>query len=564
MSKIRLGTTNINFKSKTDLNRIFTSVVSVPIGPAGALMSRISPTIAYGLADYSISNIVMSGNIAYFTSVNPASTIYTAITRVDLSTNTPTLLSILYGSGGGVYYGGDRLKKASAITTSNASVVNTTGTGTINSSTLTVASSTGILLYSIVSGTGIRTSSQVLGINGNVLTLSQTLSSTIAASAVTFTDLPIGVNSVISYNDTNAGQPGYSYQIFNPSTLTTTSIGIPTLSPFNFGYTTYAVVRNTDGSFWGIGDDNYDNGNGGIFPILTQAGYKGGTGTGWSKYASNGFQTIVFNALSRDSTNNAIILLNQAENTNGTYRSTLQKISYGSNVNQLWTTDFTISGVLLNFAKGDLLTFNDFHYIAGKNQATGAHILIKVNNSGAIVWAKSLSGMANIVGDISIHVETVSTVTNVYLAGNADGGISVSCYTDAGSSATLAWQNLFKPSTGNIVPVSNNLTQNNSNVYITGNGTSFIYILSSYVFVTYKDPFILKLPTSGAYTSSTFTINSKNFTYTQSAYTNTDITSVTATSVSASFSYFTGGNQSLYGSLGASNATTTITTNTTF
>lgn len=41
MSKIRLGTTNIDFKTKMDVNRIFTSVV-VAITPAGGLMVRLS------------------------------------------------------------------------------------------------------------------------------------------------------------------------------------------------------------------------------------------------------------------------------------------------------------------------------------------------------------------------------------------------------------------------------------------------------------------------------------------------------------------------------------------
>jgi hypothetical protein len=374
MSKIRLGTTNIDFKTKIDVNRVFASVVVVSVGPAGALMARI--VNAPPLARNSISNIVMNGTNAYFTSCgNGNLPFYGFLTKVDLTTNSPTALTKQFSNPGTSWFG-DGVKKASTAVTSNASVVNTTGSGTINTSTLTVASSTGIPLYSVVSGTGIRAYSQVLGINGNVLTLSQTLSSTIAVSAVTFTDLPTGVHWLIPYNDTNNTSPTYSYNIFNFSTLATDSqVGIPTTAPVNFGYIVQSVVRNTDGSFWGIGNDNYANGNGGIFPYLTQAGYKGGTGTGWSKYPSNGFQTIAFTALSRDSTNNAVVLLNQADTSSFINRTSLQKIAYGSNVNVLWTTDFTINGTLVNFGlKGDLFTFNDFHYIVGKNVG-GSHVL---------------------------------------------------------------------------------------------------------------------------------------------------------------------------------------------
>ena len=256
MSKIRLGTTNIDFKTKMDVNRIFASVVSVPIGPAGALMSRIAPTSPFGLATFSLSNLVINGNIAYFTSSGSSTYQYGFVTRVDLSTNTPTALINQHSDGAPVVYSANHVKKASTIVASNASVVNTTGSGTSGSKTLTVASSTGILLYSTVTGVGITNPCQVVGINGNILTLNQTLSSTIVTSAVTFTDLPTGVHSVIPYYDTSY-IPTYSYQVFNDSEANPSQDIEDYSGNLNFSYfnDTPEITSAFDDAFYSTGID---------------------------------------------------------------------------------------------------------------------------------------------------------------------------------------------------------------------------------------------------------------------------------------------------------------------
>ena len=168
---------------------LLASVKVASVALAGGLMVRLSIAGA-SLAGKDISNIVMSDPWVYFRSSDENYNGY--FIRVDLTTNTPTVMANKY-SANGVYFTNEFFKKALvSINSGQNSGLTRATTGTINSYTVTVSTNTSIGLCYTVTGTGIPANTIVTSINGTVLTLSKRLTSTISNVILTYS--PFGNN----------------------------------------------------------------------------------------------------------------------------------------------------------------------------------------------------------------------------------------------------------------------------------------------------------------------------------------------------------------------------------
>jgi hypothetical protein len=433
-------------------------------------------------------------------------------------------------SANGVYFTNAPFKKALvSINSGQNSGVVRASTGTINSYTVTVSSSASINLCYTVTGTGVPSGTIVTSINGTVITLSKRLTASITSVSLTYSPFGNQVQGFFEYNNTNAGN-AYVYTLNHATTIATT---VPDFSMQNayIPFLPSKFARNTDGSFWFGGTDDTNNPSQTYMPQIGLYGFKG-SGDGAVNIFENSSGIFSFCDLTNDSTNNALVLTKR--DSSSTEKINLTKLSYTLPVTQLWSKDFTFSGVNLRLAKPTLYTYQNFHYITGQRLNSPYEIvIIKVDTNGAVIWARALSGLSTYSADVSIQVMASGSNTAIYLGYNADNGIGLAKIIDSFNVPTLTWQTIFKPQTGLIqtVTYANLQSNQNSNVSIWNPDFGFIYVLSKYAFntgVNVDEPFILKLPEAGTVTTSPITLGGKTFTYTASSYTFTT-PSVTST-----------------------------------
>lgn len=504
---------------------LLASVKVASVALAGGLMVRLSIAGA-SLAGKDISNIVMSDPWVYFRSSDENYNGY--FIRVDLTTNTPTVMANKY-SANGVYFTNEFFKKALvSINSGQNSGLTRATTGTINSYTVTVSTNTSIGLCYTVTGTGIPANTIVTSINGTVLTLSKRLTSTISNVILTYSPFGNNVQGLFNYNNTNAG-PAFVYTNNHSTTIATTVQDFSMQNAY-IPFLPSKFARNTDGSFWFGGTDDTNNPNFSYLPQIGLYGFKG-AGDGAVNIFENSSGIFSFCDLTNDSTNNALVLTKR--DSSSTEKINLTKLSYTLPVTQLWSKDFTFNGVNLRLAKPTLFTYNGVHYITGQRINNGEIVVIRVDSNGTVIWARTLSGLSTYSADVSIQVLASGANNAIYLGYNADGGIGLAKIIDSFGVPTLTWQTIFKPQTGLIetVPYSNLQSNQNSNVSIWNPDFGFIYVLSKYAFntgVNVDEPFILKLPEAGTVTTKPITLGGKTFTYTASNYTFTT-PSVTST-----------------------------------
>jgi hypothetical protein len=305
------------------------------------------------------------------------------------------------------------------------------------------------------------------------------------------------VLGIILYNDTNGGNYSLTAN-YNSSTLS------PTVLPRSTYGLNYSLERAANGDTYYAGDDQYNynefNLNGAISKINANGTYGWGYTPVWQ--AGTDVKWIT-----SDSSSNVIALLSYSSTIAVNYTS-LEKLPNTFSGTKTW-------GKQLSVYLGGASSFNlsNNTYVAGRNWDNGDIHIVKIDSAGAVVWSRKIAtGVAGeYSNNVSVYVETVSTVTSVYVSTLVSGKLFIASYSDSG---TLNWQNILTPATGSFTVSGIN------RVGISGNGTSFIYALTGYVFSSNRDEVLVKIPTNGVNSGATsFTLSTKSFTYAGSSYT---------------------------------------------
>jgi hypothetical protein len=211
------------------------------------------------------------------------------------------------------------------------------------------------------------------------------------------------------------------------------------------------------------------------------------------------------NWITSDSSSNVIVLLGYSSNVSVSYTS-LEKLPNAFSGTKTW-------GKQLSVYLGAATSFNlsNNTYVAGRATNNGDIHIVKIDSAGAVVWSRKIAtGVVSFSDNVSVYVETVSTVTSVYISSLISGKLFIASYSDSG---TLNWQNILTPATGLLA------MGGKQRVTLSGNGTDFIYALTGYVFSSNRDEVLVKVPTSGVNSGATsFTLSTKSFTYNSSSY----------------------------------------------
>ena len=306
------------------------------------------------------------------------------------------------------------------------------------------------------------------------------------------------VLGIILYYDTNGGSFSLTAN-YNSSTLSATELPRST-----YGFN-YSLERAANGDTYYAGDDQYNLNEFTLNGAISKINANGTYGWGYTSVWQAGTEV---KWITSDSSSNVIVLVNYSGNPTGTYTS-LEKLPSNFSGTKTW-------GKQLSVYLGEVSSFtlSNNTYVAGRNFSNGDIHIVKLDSAGAVVWSRKIAtAVANeFSNNVSVYVETVSTVTSIYVSTLVSGKLFIASYSDSG---TLNWQNILTPATGSFtVGAGTNL------VGISGNGTSFIYALTGYVFSSNRDEVLVKIPTSGVNAGATsFTLSTKSFTYAGSSYT---------------------------------------------
>ena len=217
---------------------------NIQVNSSGALGAATPQNIANGLFDATHSN----------TAINPNA--FTAGWPLPSTLQNEVLIGLNAGADLGNY-----------------DVVTTTGTASSGSTSLTVASATGIQVYNNVSGTGIATGSTVTALVGNVVTLSIATTAAISGTNVNFT--PGNTGSLIAIGNSACQH----CQSNNGSIVMGQGALASDLGSRTGGEDQNAVVI---GPFAGAGETGYTCTTGQLFESILIGNKVGGTGCGWA------------------------------------------------------------------------------------------------------------------------------------------------------------------------------------------------------------------------------------------------------------------------------------------
>jgi hypothetical protein len=341
------------------------------------------------------------------------------------------------------------------------------------------------------------------------------------------------------YNDTNGATSSLSVT-YNSSTLAVT-----TNTRSAYGILTN-IERAANGDTYYAGDDQYSYNEFSLNGAISKINANGTYGWGYTAIWQAGTEV---KWITSDSSSNVIVLLGYSSTVSVPYTS-LEKLPNAFSGTKTWGKQFSVY-----LGEGSSFNLNNNTYVAGRNYDNGDIHIVKIDSAGAVVWSRKIAtGVVGSSNNVSVYVETVSTVTSIYVSSLISGKLFIASYSDSG---TLNWQNILTPATGSFA------TGNKRRVALSGNGTDFIYALTGYVFSSNRDEVLVKVPTSGVNSGATsFTLSTKSFTYNSSSYSE----SAGGVTVSTSpVTYVSPGGSAVSSYDGGTQTTETLTlTNTTF